>query len=127
MDSVVGATALSWLYGNKNENLKYSPVINCQRNELKYRIEIMQHLARFDMDEKFINESFLFIEDLQSFHQVESVGLVDFNQLNKEIDNHDLCNKIHYIVDHHVDNELYGDTLKEKDIRLVGSATTLVT
>ena len=28
MDSVVGATALSWYYGYNNK-LKYSPVINC--------------------------------------------------------------------------------------------------
>jgi hypothetical protein len=29
-------------------------------------------------------------------------------------------------VDHHVDSELYKDTLIEKEIKLIGSATTLV-
>jgi hypothetical protein len=29
-------------------------------------------------------------------------------------------------VDHHVDSEFYKDTLIEKEIKLIGSATTLV-
>jgi hypothetical protein len=29
-------------------------------------------------------------------------------------------------VDHHIDNNLYGETLKEKEILLIGSAATIV-
>lgn len=56
---------------------------------------------------------------------MESVALVDFNELTKEMEQW-LGSKVHYIVDHHVDNQLYLDTLIKKEIQLVGSATTLV-
>jgi len=38
-----------------------------------------------------------------------------------------LSDKVEYIVDHHVDNKKYLQTIKEKEIKLVGSAATLVT
>lgn len=33
---------------------------------------------------------------------------------------------MHHIIDHHVDNNLYLDSLKSKELKLIGSATTLV-
>lgn len=33
---------------------------------------------------------------------------------------------MHFIVDHHVDSNLYLETLKQKDLKLIGSACTLV-
>ena len=128
MDSVVGSLALSWYYG-QTTNSAYSPVINCLRNELKYRIEIVEHLKRFGIDEAFLRDHVIFADDIlkpeEVFGSVESVALVDFNQLPKELDVW-LKSKIHYIVDHHVDNNMYLDTLIKKEIQLIGSATTLV-
>ena len=69
------------------------------------------------MDQKFVFENLIFMDDLMasedSLSTVESVGLVDFNQLNKELESK-LESKVHYIVDHHNDNKLYLNTLKEK-------------
>jgi inorganic pyrophosphatase/exopolyphosphatase len=56
--------------------------------------------------------------------KIETVALVDFNQLDKELE--ELGPKVEYIIDHHVDNGMYSETVKEKDIQLIGSATTLV-
>lgn len=33
---------------------------------------------------------------------------------------------VHYILDHHVDQELYLASIKEKKIQIIGSAATLV-
>ena len=41
MDSVVGSMAMSWCYGLKADAPQYSPLINCSRDELKMRIEIV--------------------------------------------------------------------------------------
>ena len=128
MDSVVGSLALSWYYGETTKNA-YSPVINCLRNELRYRIEIIEHLNKFGLDEAFLKENVIFADDLklpdEGFKSIESIALVDFNQLPKEFESH-LASKVHYIVDHHIDMNLYKDSLVEKEIKLIGSASTLV-
>ena len=54
---------------------------------------------------------------------VESVVLVDFNKLNPEFEQ--LGEKVHFILDHHVDNNLYLESLVDKSIMLLGSAATL--
>jgi len=46
---------------------------------------------------------------------VQTVGLVDFNKMEKLYE-HKFKDKIHYIVDHHNDNELYKTTCKERII-----------
>lgn len=128
MDSVVGAISLSWFYG-EGKPLKYTPVVNCLRSEIKLRIEIMEHLAKLGMNENFVYDNMLFLDDLlkteESLAQVESVGLVDFNELNKELESK-LSSKVHYIIDHHIDNNKYLETLKEKEVKHIGSAATLV-
>ena len=64
-------------------------------------------------------------EEVKDLSDVKTVGLVDFNELNPEFSS--LADRVHYIIDHHVDSKLYLDTLKEeREIRLVGSAATLV-
>ena len=86
----------------------------------------MEHLERFGIGEEFLKENVLFCDDqeIKDVSKVESVALVDFNELNQQFS--ELGNKVHFIVDHHVDNGLYTDTLKEKEIKLIGSACTLV-
>ena len=56
---------------------------------------------------------------------VESVGLIDFNKINEDLEEK-LGEKMHYILDHHVDSKLYLDTVKEKVVIKVGSAHTLL-
>jgi len=36
--------------------------------------------------------------------KVESVGLIDFNKLNKELEQYNFIDKIHYIIDNHYDH-----------------------
>lgn len=50
--------------------------------------------------------------------------MVDFNQLTREADY--LSNKVHVILDHHADYELYAETLELKDVQLMGSCMTLL-
>ena len=57
-----------------------------------------------------------FADDLKELDlsTVESVGLVDFNRINKELEGFGLEDKVHYIIDNHGDHGLYGSSLKEK-------------
>jgi len=65
MDSVVGSLALSWFCGSLAGHPPYSPVINCSRSELKLRIDIVRHLGNFGIDEQFMADNILFVDDLQ--------------------------------------------------------------
>lgn len=53
------------------------------------------------------------------------MGLVDFNELTKDLSTQ-IGSKVQFVIDHHVDNCLYGDTIKHKEVKLIGSASTLV-
>ena len=94
-------------------------MINCFRSELKYRIEIVEHLNKFGIDESFLKDNVIFADDFvkaeEAFESVESVALVDFNQLPSNLEP-SLKSKVHYIVDHHIDNKVYLDTLIKKEI-----------
>jgi len=76
-----------------------------------------------------LSQYVLFREDLLNFkaEDIESVVLVDFNQMEEEY--HDKFeNQVNHIVDHHHDNELYHlNIIKDRVIVKVGSACTLVT
>jgi inorganic pyrophosphatase/exopolyphosphatase len=80
-------------------------------------------------DEDFITKNIFFYEDLvkEGEHDtttVESIGMVDFNQLTREAEY--LEDKVHLILDHHADYHLYSDTLETKDVQLMGSCMTLL-
>ena len=67
MDSVVGSMLMSWLFTSTSKsNLHYSPVILCARSELPWRIEIIQHLACFGMDETWIHQNVFFKDEIDS-------------------------------------------------------------
>ena len=128
MDSVVGSILMSWFYGTKT-GVSYTPVVYCTRHELTFRFEILGHLSTFGIDEPFLRENVIFKDDFQGQEQevfagVESVGLIDFNKLTKEL----ACiqDKVHYIIDHHADHKKYLTTISEKKIIICGSATTLI-
>ena len=125
MDSVVGSILMSYLF---RHTYSYTPVLNCSKEEFKYRFDIEKHLHRFGIDDNVIQQNLIFASDLPELgtDKVESVGLVDFNVLNKELAAYDFDSKVHNIIDHHVDSGLYGDTLQSKEIELVGSACSLV-
>jgi hypothetical protein len=67
MDSVVGAICMSWYYGMKSD-VKYQPVIFCQKSELRLRGEIIEHLALFGIDEAFLHENVIFSCDFERQH-----------------------------------------------------------
>jgi inorganic pyrophosphatase/exopolyphosphatase len=128
MDSVVGSILMSWFYFTKT-GVKYTPVVYCTRHELTFRFEILQHLETFGIDEPFLRENVVFKDDFQEqesevFSQVESVGLIDFNKLTRELGS--LSNKVHFIIDHHADHKKYLGTVREKRVIICGSATTLI-
>lgn len=107
MDSVVGSILMAWFFGTQT-GVKYMPVVYCTRHELTFRFEILQHLAVFGIDEIFMRENMVFKDDFMGqedtvFSQVESVGLIDFNKLTKEL-SPVLSSKVHYIIDHHADH-----------------------
>ena len=67
MDSVVGSMCMSWYYGMKGD-VKYTPVIYCKKADLLLRIEIMEHLALFGIDEAFLHEHVIFSCDFDKKH-----------------------------------------------------------
>ena len=62
MDSVVGSILMSWYYGTKT-GIKYTPVIYCTRHELNFRFEILQHLSIFGINEWFLRENVVALDD----------------------------------------------------------------
>jgi inorganic pyrophosphatase/exopolyphosphatase len=86
-------------------------------------------LSVFGIDEVFLRENVVALDDFQDqeqevFAEIESIGLIDFNKLTKELGF--LSNKVHYIIDHHADHKKYLNTIKEKKIMICGSACTLM-
>lgn len=52
MDSVVASITMSWYCGIYKPGYHlYTPVINCPRKELPLRIEIVEHLNKFGINE----------------------------------------------------------------------------
>lgn len=122
MDSVVGSMALSYYYNLKHETV-FLPIINCKRDFFPMKLEIAQHLEYCKACD---SESMLFQDDLLNLplDSINEFALIDHNKLDNS--QQYLESKITRIVDHHIDNNLYLEQLKEKEIKLIGSATTLV-
>lgn len=68
----------------------------------------------------------IFFEDeIKSLSNIIDVTLIDHNKLDQTQEAL-LGSKVTKIVDHHVDNNMYSGQLVDKQIELIGSATTLV-
>lgn len=52
MDSVISSFLVSLLLKQEHQ---YTPVINCSRDEFKFRIDVVKHLDNFGIDEDFIS------------------------------------------------------------------------
>ena len=85
------------------------------------RTDISHHLKECGLN---LDEVAFYQDDVLP-QEVESVALVDFNCMNDEVAH--LADKVHHIFDHHVDNNLYQETVKTRNIVVpLGSAVTLV-
>ncbi|CDW75375.1 UNKNOWN [Stylonychia lemnae] len=122
MDSVVGSMLLSYYY-HLREHSNFTPIINCSKELFPVKLEICQHLKSCQLDNL---EEFVYDDELKGIEQeqIDEIALIDHNKL--DVSQTFLEPKIRRIVDHHIDNNLYLEQLKEKDIKLIGSATTLV-
>jgi inorganic pyrophosphatase/exopolyphosphatase len=71
----------------------------------------------------------MFLDELSALYpnrdDITAIALVDHNQLDIEQEQW-LGKNVTYIVDHHVDNHAYADTVKAKEVRFIGSACSLV-
>jgi len=122
MDSVVGAITLAYYYTKKTGST-FVPVINCKKDEFRYRLEITLHMQDCEIspDDLFFYDTF---RELYTAEQVTEVALVDHNIL--DVTQADLGSKVTRVIDHHVDANAYSDQLVEKVVCLVGSACSLV-
>jgi inorganic pyrophosphatase/exopolyphosphatase len=122
MDSVLCAIVASWFFSEvqpTKAKVLYSPLVNVPREELQLRFDIVEWLHENGFDEEFITNNIFFYDDLTKEGKnekttVESVGLVDFNQLTREAEY--LTSKVHIILDHHSDYKVYKDTCEVRDI-----------
>ena len=124
MDSAVGAICLAYYYTKLTDTL-WVPVLNCRADAFICKMEIAKHMQNCKIDPSDL----LFLDQLQALYpnrdDITEIALIDHNQL--DIDQEQWLGKhVSYIVDHHVDMNLYSDTLKEKEVRFVGSACSLV-
>jgi inorganic pyrophosphatase/exopolyphosphatase len=72
-------------------------------------------------------ELIFFADDINQpgiIERVQEVALIDHNKLDVTQEAL-LGSRVKRIVDHHIDNNLYTYSLQEKQIELIGSATTL--
>lgn len=71
MDSVIGSLGMSWYYGSGaggeeakdgGGKLMYSPVINCSKENLYLRFDIIHNLHKHGIDDDFIAQNFFFVD-----------------------------------------------------------------
>jgi len=71
----------------------------------------------------------LFLDELKALYpnrdDITETALVDHNQLDMDQEEW-LGKNVTRVIDHHIDNECYKDTLVEKEVRFIGSACSLL-
>ena len=123
MDSCVGSLVLAYFYTVKMGKL-FLPVLNCSKADFHNKIHIAMHLLE---DCKLPEDHLFFMDEFRSMgleKNLKEVVLFDHNILDPSQTS--LSQKVTRIVDHHKEENLYGDTVSERTNRLVGSASTLV-
>lgn len=136
LDSCFGSIGLAMLRHiecNSESSIEklFIPVINCSRQSMKYKFELLYILKKNQIDQSnliFENDLSFLGSSGQNYHTLFNVILYDHNLLS----NHQkhLKPSITEVIDHHEDktSTLYDpNQLKFKDIRLIGSATSIVT
>jgi inorganic pyrophosphatase/exopolyphosphatase len=116
---------------SRNLDKIYIPLMNCNRGELKMRLDIAFLMKNYNIPEDemfYINDEDVKKELSIDFDNKIKIILVDHNLLNP--DQEFLLNKVEEIYDHHNDNYLknnYYPNLKKKTIKYpLGSCTTLI-
>ena len=122
MDSVIGAICLGYYYTKKLGSL-WVPVINCNKKEFFYNLEIVLHLndCQIDLDDLFYYDEY---KATYTPDKVTEVALVDHNIL--DVNQAEVADKVTRVIDHHYDAQAYKETLVEKECCFVGSACALV-
>ncbi len=128
LDSFLSSILLSLsknILNNNNNNFHYYfPLINCKREELKYRFDIDYLIKRFGINTK----NMLFIDDkiINNLLNKKNFNLILVDHNNFDISQKNLFKKwkISEIYDHHKDEKL---NIKNKNIIYpLGSCTTLI-
>lgn len=123
MDSAIGAICLAFYYTVKLNQL-WVPIINCKREELRFNPEIVMHLEKCEIS----IDTLCFYDELKaqypSADDVEELALIDHNKL--DLHQSEYGSKVTRVIDHHVESGAYEGQLVQKQVRLIGSACSLV-
>jgi len=127
LDSIVGAFARAFfLQAGARPGIAHIPIVNVSRHEFTLRREAAYLFALLDIDAKQLVFRDEVPNEILRQHEGFLVDLVDHNQLT--IGQEEWASSVTSIVDHHADTKEEYPLLdsKDKQITVVGSATTLV-
>jgi len=119
MDSVVGSMALAYYYNLRSKEAPFVGVANCTQTFFPLKLDINSHLA-----EHGLADALAFWSQVDPA-KLQEVALIDHNRLDNSQEVL-LAPLVTRIVDHHVDTSPLYPRLQEKQVELIGSATTLV-
>ncbi|CAG8534150.1 5676_t:CDS:2 [Paraglomus occultum] len=126
LDSIISATAYAVLT-NILVNKICIPLVQISKSELKLRQECVYALKESGLNQN----NLIYLDDFEKVKKVlkkyddSKIVLVDHNQLMSRWK--DVEGKVYRIIDHHKDENLYSVTGEYRNIKLVGSACSLVT
>ena len=113
-DSIMGSLIMAFLLTSTTGTL-HVPVIDCMREHLGLRFEVMAVLKKYKIDGERV---FLFREEMLQRREGWVVSLYDHNQRPEMTDI-----KVEYVVDHHALGECKG---RKVLVTRMGSALTLL-
>ena len=123
LDSIVSAVCLSYHLDSKSPETRVVPFLNIKRSVLSTKRECCFLLDQFALSQ----EDFLYLDQDWSADKVDSVVLVDHNQLDDKQKELGLVNLVSGVIDHHLDSGDFKEASpRVVDIR-VGSNATLIT
>jgi len=129
LDSIVCSLLLAFLRHREalacHDLATFFPVINIPKDDLKLRSESVWALARQGIDEEM-----LIFRDQVDFEKLRyssnycfELSLVDHNRL---ANSQTSLGPVVEIIDHHINENLYEDTVVHREVQTVGSCATLV-
>jgi inorganic pyrophosphatase/exopolyphosphatase len=135
VDSIVGALGMAYFLTLK-EGKQWVPLINCNKDELKLKPEIWEHLI---VQCKIPLDAMLFYDELLSYKREHvEYAIIDHNKLDEsqalmlsqgsgQPGAETAHKRVTHVYDHHVDTKHYDFTqLSDYQVRFIGSACSIL-
>lgn len=123
LDSIVSAVCLSYHLDAKSSTSRVVPFLNIKRAVLSTKKECSYLFEQFSLSQ----DDFLYLDQDWSADKIDSVVLVDHNQLDDQQKELGLTGLVSAVVDHHLDAGGFSNASPRIIDTRVGSNATLIT